>query len=463
MSLPRRPDLPVVPLLALLAEGAWLAVAYAAVETGMAAERPLLSTLELATAAGLAALAVHRRWINPDEQPIAFMLLVIGIGAVGWLWSDAARAALLSGDAFAAVGLHPGGWLTGVAFLRGVAGGGPVDDRALSRFALVGLPAVGVPWIFGQATAAALRPVFFEAAFVATITFTTTAFAAAGLARLQDIGRETSIDWRTDRAWLLLVVIVVGLVVAVAVPAALLLGVPIGAVARGLVDPVATLLGYVLLIVALPLVALGAMLYYLVSALGVRLPPPPAPGELAGLPFTEQYTFEQLRGGLLAVAVFWAVVLLLTFILVRQWLTRESRRGRRSTGDEQRAIVSPQGRPRLQPPRLSLPDFRLSARPRDAAEAYVAALRALRRHAALARAASETPLAHARRVRRLAPAIGGGDLSALAADYALMRYGLRVLSPAEHHRAIRRYERIRSRPDLRQAGETAAKSSARDR
>ena len=50
----------ILPILAILAEGAWLTVVYVAVETTIDGRPPILGTFELAAVAGLAALAVRR-------------------------------------------------------------------------------------------------------------------------------------------------------------------------------------------------------------------------------------------------------------------------------------------------------------------------------------------------------------------------------------------------------------------
>ncbi|MGH2417170.1 MAG: hypothetical protein ACRDFY_02455, partial [Candidatus Limnocylindria bacterium] len=59
----------LLPLLAILAEGAWLTVVYVAVETVIDGRSPLLGTLELAAAAGVAALLVRRGLLKPDDNP----------------------------------------------------------------------------------------------------------------------------------------------------------------------------------------------------------------------------------------------------------------------------------------------------------------------------------------------------------------------------------------------------------
>jgi len=80
--------------------------------------------------------------------------------------------------------------------------------------------------------------------------------------------------------------------------------------------------------------------------------------------------------------------------------------------------------------------------PADAAEAYVALVADIDRHAGVRRTASETPREHAARLRG-----SGVDLSLdlLAADYTLIRDAGRTLSPGEERRAIERWRGLRKR------------------
>ena len=59
-----------------------------------------------------------------------------------------------------------------------------------------------------------------------------------------------------------------------------------------------------------------------------------------------------------------------------------------------------------------------------------------------ARFESETPAAHAARLRRMR-APGAAELARLAADYQLARYGERQISRAENGRAVDRFQRLR--------------------
>ena len=428
----------LLPILAILAEGAWLAVVYVAVQTAIAGHVPLLGPLELAVAAGVAAVAVRRGWLRPDDRPLTFFGLLVGIGIVGWLWDEQARSLAMSGDLAAAIGLHPGGWLLLVAAMRGVGRGHEIDDRALTRLVLVGVPSLALPWILGQLGRDELRPVFVEHAFVASLTFVAAGFMAAGLARLQEIGRETGVDWRTSRSWLGTVLGVLAIVLAIGLPAANLLGLPVDTVVRGLIGPVIGLLGYVFLAFAFVAAILSTALYEALSQLGVALPPPMTPQELARLPQIREYTIEQLSGPITTLAILWAALAVLAVIVIRTWIRRRAG-GRTRAGDEERSFNIPQRSFRLEIPRPTRSGGRRAGRPTDAISAYLAALDELDAHEpARARRDAESPHAHAARVEI-------PEINVLQADYALARYGNRVLTDAEHRRALGRWRRLRDR------------------
>jgi hypothetical protein len=92
-------------------------------------------------------------------------------------------------------------------------------------------------------------------------------------------------------------------------------------------------------------------------------------------------------------------------------------------------------------PRPRLPIPRRQVAPRSASEAYVASLDVLAQWPEFTRLPSETPAEHARRVRSVGV---GPALGRLAADYALVEFGRRTLTPSEHRRAIERWRRIRA-------------------
>ncbi len=431
----------LVPLLTLVAEGALLTVVYVAVETVMDGRMPLLGTLELTVAAGIAALSVRRKWIDPEVDVLRFLALLLGLGLVGWLWDERVRSLLLAGDPLEALTLHPGGWLMVAAGMRGVARGIEIDDRSLTRLVLLGVPALAIPWTIGQLYSGALREAFTDRAFVASLTFVTAGFIAAGLARLQEIGRETGIDWRHDRSWFGTVLGVLVAVLALGIPASILLGLPGSAVARGILGPLVELLGYVYLATVALIAVTAIAIAGLLQSAGIAVPPilrdPPA--ILQRPPMLDALTFEELREPLTWLLGAWIVLIVLAVVLTWAW-TRRRRLSTRRRPDEERTFQVPRGAFRIHLPRRERKErqSRTSA-PNDAVTAYLASLDELAaRDSAAARAEHETPRAHARRVRI------GTELDALQADYALARYGNRELTDAEHRRALARWRRLRS-------------------
>ena len=426
----------LLPVFAIVAEGAFIAVVYIAVEVAIDHRPPLLGTFEFAMAAGIAAATVRRGWIDPDTDALRFLLLLGALGFVGWMWDADVRELVLNGDPLAAVPLHPGGWLLLVAGMRGVGRAFEVDDRAVTRLVLIGVPALAIPWAIGRLGAGELNDVFTEEAFVASITFVTAGFIAAGLARLREIGRETGVDWRRNRSWLGTVFGVIAVVLALGIPASILLGLPGDAVARGILGPIITAVGY-FLIGGLALAALiAALLSQVLHSFGIQLPAPLTPEQAARLPEAQIYTLDELRESLTALIALWVVILVVLVVLARIWLRRRQNRGIRTSGED-RSIRIPQrtSRVRAPKPRPARPSW---TRPYDAVTAYLAALRDLAaRDPAAARKEHETPRAHAARV------VAGRELAALQADYALARYGARELTEAENRRALGRWQRLR--------------------
>ncbi len=438
-SLPDRALGWLLPVLAILGEGAFLAVIYVTVEVVVEGRPPLLGTFELAAAAGVTAIAARKKWADPDESALPFLGLLAGLGVVGWLWSAEARALFLDGELVDAITAHPGGWLMVVAGMRGVGRALEVDDRAVTRFVLVGVPALAIPWSLGQLTSGELRQVFTDQAFVASITFVAAGFMAAGLARLQEIGRETGVDWRGDRSWMSTVAGVLVVVLGLGIPASVLLGLPGDAVLRGVLGPVLTLIGYAFAAVAAVAALIAFVLAQALRRIGFEMPAPMTPAELARLQEVPTYTVEQLRGGLTALMVAWVVLAVVVVVLVRVWVRRRKRFSSRSATEE-RSFQLPDRSWRLGIPRPSRRTAPPPIQVRDAITAYLAALGELAaRDPARARATHETPRAHARRVA------AGPELAGLQADYSLVRYAGRPLSDAEHRRAIGRWRRLRDR------------------
>ena len=438
-SLPDRAIGWLLPVLAILAEGAFLAVIYVTVEVVVDGRPPLLGTFELATAAGIAAIAARRKWADPDASATRFLGLLAILGLAGWLWSADARALVADGELVDAVTVHPGGWLMVVAGMRGVGRAVEVDDRAVTRLVLVGVPALAIPWSLGQLASGELRQAFTDQAFVASITFVAAGFMAAGLARLQEIGRETGVDWRGDRSWMSTVAGVLVVVLGLGIPASMLLGLPGDAVLRGVLGPILTLVGYAFAAVAAVAALIAFVLAQALRRIGFEMPAPMTPAEIARLQEVPTYTIEQLRGGLTALMVGWVILAIVIIVLVRVWIRRRKRFASPTTTEE-RSFQLPDRAWRLTMPRPSRRTPSVPIQVRDGVTAYLAALGELAaQDPSRGRAAHETPRAHALRVAE------GRELAGLQADYSLARYGGRPLTPAEHRRAIGRWQRLRDR------------------
>ena len=188
----------LLPVFQALAEGGWLAVVYASVQVA-SGEEPRVGVLELALLAGAGmAWARRRRWRSPLVEAAGLPLLALAGGAAGWFLDPAVRVALVNGQPAVAAGLHVPGWLAAIAVLRGGLHGSADDDEEvqdrLLRFAVPGLAA---PWLLGSLTSqGALRDAFTATAFVSTMLFAVGAFAALGLARLEEVRITTGSDWR---------------------------------------------------------------------------------------------------------------------------------------------------------------------------------------------------------------------------------------------------------------------------
>ncbi|MFZ5852942.1 MAG: DUF4129 domain-containing protein [Chloroflexota bacterium] len=429
-----------------LAEAAWLAVVSSAVS--LALHDPAgLGLWSFALAAGAGLLIVRHspsRWV----PPLVVGAAVLG-GAVGWLADERARALLGQGSLEAALASHPAGWLAGIALWRGARHRDPASDDlvvgSLLRWGIIGL---GVPWLVGWNLGAG-RAVFAAQALPATLAFVAAGLVAVGVTRLDALGRASGLDWRRNRAWLALLVGAVALVVAIGLPVTLLVGASGEVLVRILLEPFASA-GEAASRFVGPLadrIASG-----LAGPAGPASEPtvPPAPGSGLALPSMPSWI-----GVILAIALPVLVVGAAVFVRrrlgrIRPAVTPPARPAGPGRFEERR-FVRPALALRL--PRPSLPRLGWPrARPITASEAYLRLVAELDTPG-LVRAPTETPAAHARRLR----ASGGGGLALdlLAADFELEQYGRVRLTAAEVRRAISRSLRLRrllrsgyrSRPD----------------
>jgi hypothetical protein len=436
------PEYAAALLAASLLEAAWITLVYVLVEslTGPA-EAPLsLFAFAGATLVGIcfARWSAHGRG-HAYRTPLA--AIAVALALIGWLLPLGPAAAQVVDDPAFVFAMHPGGILLGLAFLRGTAHTTRGDDERIAEFALgPGLAAVAGLWVLLTATGGTGEAWVVGAASSATVTFVTAGLLSIGLARLADL-RGAGVRGADRRIWDgVLLGVVVGLL-AVALPLAMILGVPLGGAVRGVSEVVAG----VFVIAATPFIWVGAVLgmalFLVIEFLrGGAGGTTTEPVDVIGGPLLDwQGLLGRANQNGLALGVIPLVVaIVVAFVLVRALV----RRPRRSVVDGGVVEVREAERPigmRFHRPRLPIP--RRPFVPRTASEAYIASLDVLARWPEFTRFPSETPAEHARRLR--AGAIGA-PLRHLAADYALVEFGQRTLTPSEHRRAIERWRRLRA-------------------
>ena len=250
-------------------------------------------------------------------------------------------------------------------------------------------------------------------------------------------------DLRVRRMWRLLVVVIALAVVPIAVPIAVLSGIPVSQLLTPLAGPLNTI-GWILTLPLQFVVAIletifrplgpgvGRMLDQIGRVFGIGKPAPQnvepgAAGTVLGIVL-----------GLVTIAF----ILFLVF-LVAHWFWGKRRDDAARPLDEEEAVehsfVVPPPKPQAAP-RARRPAHRQA--PVNAVQAYLGALSELETHAAYARGATETPADHSRRVR-LGGLPAAREFGRLAAAYQLARYGQRDLSVAEDKRSVVRFQRVR--------------------
>lgn len=435
----------LLPATQVLAEGAWLAVFYAALQA-MSGGTVWMGPVELGLLAwaGMAWGRRHR-WRSPAAEALGLPLLALAAGAAGWMLDPHVRLALTEGRLLTALGLHAPGWIGAVAFWRGEVHRSREDDDALQDQLLRwAVPGLAIPWILGHATASGAEEFEFRAAaFVGTVFFIGCAFTAMGLARLEAVRATTGSDWRANRSWLVLVLgMAVGLI-AIAIPAAAFLGVPARALLIATLGPIQTIL-FALLLLATPIIVLAAAV---ADAIQPILPHNINLGELKFPDFgaDQRAVFPMTPTVIFYVVV--AVLLLLELLVVGAilWMRwQQKRRMREATTDpfEERSIVIP-------PPDSAPARARSGQRggrhpsPDDPVGAYLTALELLRRDGRWQRLPQESPAAHVERLRA-GEGVAPPGLARLAGAYQLVRYGRRAVGAREAGRAPGRLSRLRT-------------------
>ncbi len=429
-------------------EGAWLAIAYLVLQVLGAHGSILLGPVQFAALAAVGLLLGQGALPRGNGGVVALVAVVAAVA--GWLLAPEVRDALLAGDVNRALGFHAGGWLAGVAVVRGaIHGESYEDDEVASRLLAWGLPALAVPWLLAQVATPAARAAFAEPAFVATLTFVVTALLSLAVARLDALGAGSGVDWRRNRSWLLVLGLIVAGTVLVGLPLAVALGVPLAAAVRGALGPLWIVFAVAVALLAIPAGLLAAGLVALFRAI---LHPSQTPSQQA--PAGAAIQAPQLAPGSGLVFTIAVVVAILGLLALVAWRLWPGRGPQHRIEDEERGIVIPQGSLHVG---LPMPRWHRPSRvpaPSDAVTAYVATVDDLAGHPGLARAVDETPAGHARRLRL--DGRGMVPLDLLAADYQLARYACRGLTRAEDRRGVARWWRVRAIAGAGSAGPGSA-------
>jgi len=430
----------VAALAACALEAAWVSLGYTAIGSLASEGQPPLSIVSFGAAA-LLGLAFARWAVRRDLRAYGSVIAGVAVVAalIGWLVPLGAAPAAVVADPLAVLQQHPGGLLLGLAFVRGAAHVTPEDDERIAEVALgPGLVGVAFVWILLAVSGGAAQPWVTQSAFVATLTYVAAALVSLGLARLTGVPEAATVG--ADRRTRLVLLGVVIALVAVAIPLASVLGVslvePIRAAVGSVADLFLVLLTALLWPAALVAAALVAAFDFLIGGGPTGQPAPlPDPGDIV-----DQFR-DLLRSqpGSFPALGFLPIVLaaIAAVVLGRAYLKRPSPR----TVDRPYVEVRESERPvglRWRSVRLPRPQRRHD--PQTASEAYIASLELVRSSSEWARDDAETPAEHGRRL----PADPRGlALRRLAADYALAEFGRRTISPAEHRRAIQRWEELR--------------------
>lgn len=432
----------LLPAALALSEGSWLAVLYAALQ---AAGRELahLGPLELgALVMAGTAWSRRRRWRSPAADAIGLPLLALLSGVFGWLLDPDVRAAIIEGSLVSALSLHLAGWLAALAFWRGTAHRSSEDDAVIEHgFIQWAVPALAIPWLFGYAAASGQSEHdFAAAAFVGTLFFIGSTFAALGLARHEALRLSIGSEWPGDRSWLFMIVGLALVLTVLTVPIAALLGIPAGSLLGAMVGPLQTLILIVVLVTA-PIFLLAALVADLLRSV---LLPDFRLGELSLPSFTFTRSEATSDLPLIILSVIVAAAFLFDFIIFAAMIFLAARhRQRRSDfvdpAFEERAIVLPPLAPAAAVPTRPARVGGFAAAD-DATGAYLAALDALAVDGRWPRHPHETPAAHLQRAR--AEGLAGPSFGRLTAAYQLARYGPRPLPRREQRRARSRLQAL---------------------
>lgn len=433
----------VQPVLRVVAEAAWITVVYAAVMVVFRRSAPLLGPVEFT---GFVAFGVVIGWLARPHHVLGSALLIIGVGvggALGWLASADARGLP---DLLRAADHHQFGWLAGLAVLRGVLiNTGTRAAEELEGMVKVVPATLAVIWAYVTLAAQpALWLSFAVNAMWGTVAFLAAAVVSIGMARL-DFLHSGMADARQRRGWRWLIVAIGLAIVPVAVPVAMLSGIPLSAMLTPIVGPIQWLLGLLAIPLSWIIWILSEILRPLAGPLGGFLDQLAQRGfglgePATGVPEPSYFVATVVAAVILIITI---LLILVAIFLVARWiLTRKSTVDDEmdaAPGDTERSIEIPAREPRARESRSR--SGRWGA-PSDVVSAYMSTLVELQGHLDMARLPSETPAQHASRLRQLNAAVGG-DVARLAAGYQLVRYGERRITSLENGRAVGRFKRLR--------------------
>ena len=416
-----------------------------------------VAQLAVVAAVGAAVARVAARRLG-DRWPWLAVALAAVAGAIGWLGAPEVRALLSvrgTSGIGEALGANPGGWLAGLAFVRGVAHAQLRPDPARTGSMLwLGVPGLAVAALVGGMIAEPWRSRFLVDAEATVLVFLLAGILALALARLSMIPRGIELDWRRNPAWVTLLVTLVLATAAAAIAASVFAAPVIVAILEAAMTPL-LLIGLVagfdrraariLLVSVCAAVFLGALI---LAFQGLARPGGGAATGGIVVPGGST-TAPHALIAIAAVAVVGAIVTVL--VLARLWM----RTSRPPVDDVTETRVIDRGEV-ARPARRGRRRLSFGRRPvpTDAVAAYVALLEDLEPLPPVRRAPGETPSQHARRLRDAG--LGGLELDLLAADYGLVRFGERRLSQPEERRALARATSLRRRLTL------AARALVRD-
>jgi Domain of unknown function (DUF4129) len=429
----------VVTFLAIASvEGAWLTLAYLALQQLAGDGQLHLGIVHFAIAVGGGLLLARRlRAATEDGYASALIGIALLVGLAGvWL---AHPVASLSGLG-AAIGTTPGG----PPLVGGVLGDtthAELEEEAgdAERFLANGMIGLGAFWVIASAAGMTRDAALSAAAFAATLTFVSAALLSIGLARLAELKVE-AVDRAARRRWIAMLFGVSILLLVLGIPLAAILGVPVSTALAGIAGPLGPLLLFVATVLAVPLLFLLSLLWGLLPPLGhLPLPSPGPSGSGSGA--GQLHLVPSPGPGLDLMWLVWIIGIAAAALAVHM-LRRLLIRPRADSTAEVRAEVreaEPIGALLPHLPRIRFRRPRpFHGTPRTAAEAYRFSVAALEGSDA-ERRPGETPREHA---RRIAATDAGQGVGRLAVDYQLVAFAGHPLTSLEERRAVARWRTI---------------------